>query len=92
MFWHFTLGLSGPILAVTALGAFTAAYGNFLMALLVCQDPRMWTLMPWLYQLQQDSGVGVVYASLLIAAVPTLIVFLLCQRVILRGIVIPVEK
>ncbi len=92
MFWHFTLGMSGPILAVTALGAFTTAYGNFLLALLVCQDPRMWTLMPWLYQLQQDSGVGVVYASLLVAAVPTLIVFLLCQRVILRGIVIPVEK
>jgi ABC-type glycerol-3-phosphate transport system permease component len=29
---------------------------------------------------------------LLVAAVPTLLVFLFCQRIILRGIVIPVEK
>lgn len=92
MFWQFTLGLSTPILAVTALNAFTAAYGNFMMALLVCQDQRMWTLMPWLYEFQQRSGAGVVYASLLVAALPTLAVFLLCQRIIMRGIVVPVEK
>ena len=51
----------------------------------------MWTLMPWLYQLQQRSGEGVVYASLLIAAIPTFIIFSLCQNVIMRGIVVPVK-
>jgi ABC-type glycerol-3-phosphate transport system permease component len=34
----------------------------------------------------------VVYASLLIAAVPTFLIFALCQNVIMRGIVVPVEK
>ena len=63
-----------------------------MMALLICQDESMWTLMPWLYQLQQRSGEGVVFASLLIAAIPTLIIFSLCQNVIMRGIVVPVEK
>ena len=62
------------------------------MALLVCQDKDMWTLMPWLYNLQSSSGEGVVYASLLIAAVPTLLVFMFCQNIIMRGIVVPVEK
>ena len=52
----------------------------------------MWTLMPWLYQLQQNSGQGVVFASLLIAAIPTFIIFALCQNVIMRGIVVRVEK
>ena len=75
-----------------ALNAFVHAYSNFMFALLICQDERMWTVMPWLYQLQQQAGPGVVYASLLVAAVPTLLVFTLCQKVILRGIVIPVEK
>ena len=92
LFWQLTLRLSTPILAVTALGAFTAAYTNFMMALLVCQDERMWTIMPWLYQLQSTSGHGVVFASLLIASIPTLLVFILCQKVIMRGIVVPVEK
>jgi ABC-type glycerol-3-phosphate transport system permease component len=92
IFWHIALSLSKPILAVIALNAFVHAYSNFMFALLICQDERMWTIMPWLYQLQQQSGPGVVYASLLVAAVPTLLVFTLCQKVILQGIVIPVEK
>ena len=92
VFWTITMSLSKPILAVIALNAFTHAYSNFMFALLICQDPRMWTLMPWLYQLQQYSGPGVVYASLLIAAIPTLAIFTLCQKVIMRGIVVPVEK
>ena len=92
LFWQFTMRLSTPILAVTALGAFTAAYTNFMMALLLCQDEKMWTIMPWLYQLQATSGQGVVFASLIIASVPTLLVFIFCQKIIMRGIVVPVEK
>ena len=92
IFWQFTMALSKPILAVIALNAFTLAYSNFMMAMLICQDQKMWTLLPWLYQLQQRSCQGVVFASLIIAAIPTFIVFALCQNVIMRGIVVPVEK
>lgn len=92
LFWHITMRLSTPILSVIALQAFTLAYANFMYALLICQDPKMWTLMVWLYQLQQRVGPGVLQASLLLAALPTLAVFLACQRVLLRGIVVPVEK
>ncbi len=92
IFWQLTMSLSKPILAVIALRAFNMAYANFMMALLICQDKTMWTLMPWLYQLQQKSCDGIVYSSLLIAAIPTFIVFVLCQNVIMRGIVVPVEK
>ena len=92
LFWQLTMRLSTPILSVIALQAFTLAYANFMYALLICQSPKMWTLMVWLYQLQQRSGPGVVQASLILAAIPTLAVFLACQRVLLRGIVVPVEK
>lgn len=92
IFLQITMSLSKPILAVIALNAFTAAYGNFMMALLVCQDRNMWTIMPFLFELQQNSGQGVIFASLLIASIPTLIIFILCQNVIMRGIVVPVEK
>ena len=92
IFWQFTICLSKPILAVITLNAFTHAYSNFMFALLICQDRSMWTLMVWLYQLQSRSGPGVIYASLIIAAIPTFIVFTLCQNIIMRGIVVPVEK
>lgn len=92
MFRKITLQLSKPILAVIALGAFTAAYGSFMWAFLVCQDQEMWTLMVWLYQMQIWSPPPVVYASLVIAAVPTLLVFVCCQNVIMRGIIVPTEK
>ena len=63
-----------------------------MMALLICQNEDMWTLMPWLYQLQQPSGEGVIVASLIVAAVPTFGIFVFCQNIIMRGIVVPVEK
>lgn len=92
VFFNITMALSKPILAVIALGAFTHAYAAFMFALLICQDPKMWTLMVWLFQLQQTSGQGIVYAALIVAAIPTLLVFIFCQNIIMRGIVVPVEK
>lgn len=92
MFWQITLPLCKPIMAVMVLGAFGAAYGAFMHAFLICQDPRMWTLMVFLYEFQQNHSVPLVMASLVVAAVPTLLVFLFCQNIILRGIVIPTFK
>ena len=92
IFYQITLSLSKPILAVIALQTFTLAYSNFIMALLICQDQKMWTIMPWLYMLHSNSGEGVIFASLVIAAIPTLLVFSLCQNIIIKGIIVPVEK
>ncbi|MCK4983865.1 MAG: carbohydrate ABC transporter permease [Victivallaceae bacterium] len=92
LFWQIAMSLSKPILAVIALQAFNMAYANFMFAFVVCQDEKMWTLMVFLYQLQQRSGQAVMYASLIIAAIPTFIIFLFCQNIIMRGIVVPSEK
>ena len=92
VFWHIAMGLSTPILSVIALSSFTAAYGNFMMAFLLCQDKGMWTMMVYLYQLQQRASQAVGFAALIIAAVPTLLVFIFCQNIIIKGIVVPTEK
>ncbi|HBC88463.1 MAG TPA: hypothetical protein DCZ94_16060, partial [Lentisphaeria bacterium] len=91
-FWMLTMNLSKPILAVIALGAFTGAYSAFMMALIIIPDQKMWTIMVWIFQLQSQAHSSVVYASLVIAAIPTFIIFVLCQNVIMRGIVVPTEK
>lgn len=91
-FWMLTMYLSTPILAVIALGAFTGAYSAFMMALIIIPDKDMWTIMVWIFQLQSVSHSAVVYASLVIAALPTFLIFVVCQNVIMKGIVVPTEK
>ena len=91
-FWHIAMSLSKPILAVIALGAFNGAYSNFMFAVVLCPDEKMWTLMVWLVQMQAFSSRGAMMASLVLSAIPTLLVFIFAQNIILRGIVLPVEK
>lgn len=92
MFFRLTLPLSKPIFAVIALQAFTGAYSAFMFAFLVCQDPKMWTLMVWLYELQINNPQYIMFAALTVAAIPTLLVFIFAQNVIMRGIILPTEK
>ena len=92
MMFRIALPLSRPVLGYLALTAFMGAYGAFLYAFLVAQNQKMWALMVWIYQLQVLSPKSVVMAALTLAAVPTLVVFLLAQRVIMRGIVLPGER
>jgi len=92
MMFRITLPLSKPVMAVIALTSFMAAYSAFMFAFLVAQDERMWTLTVWIYQLQARAPKAVMMAALTLAALPTLIVFLAAQRVILRGIILPGEK
>lgn len=92
IFWQIAMSLSKPVLAVIALGAFNEAYRNFMYAFLVCQDQSMWTLMVHIYQLMQRSIASVGYAALVIVSIPTLMVFIFFQNIIIKGIVVPTEK
>jgi len=94
IFWRIAMPLTKPIMAYMALMSFLAAYGGFMWAFLVCQDERMWTLMVWMYQYQQTAAEFpyMVMAAFVLASIPTLLVFILCQNIILRGIIIPQMK
>ena len=59
---------------------------------LIIPDPEMWTMMVWVFQLQSTSDQAVLYASLVTTAIPTFLVFVFRQNIIIRGIVVPVEK
>lgn len=92
MMFRIALPLSKPVLGYLALMAFMGAYGAFLYAFLVAQDQRIWTLMVFIYQLQNSAPKAVMMAALALAALPTLLVFLFAQRAIMRGIILPGEK
>lgn len=92
MMLKLALPLSKPVLGYLALLAFMGAYGAFLYAFLVAQDRQMWTLMVFIYQLQQSAPKATIMAAVALAAIPSILVFLACQRVIMRGIVLPDER
>lgn len=92
MMFRLALPLSRPVLGYLSLLAFMGAYGAFIYAFLVAQDQRVWTLMVWVYQLQNTAPKSVMMAALTLAAVPTLFVFLIAQNAITRGIVLPGER
>ena len=94
VFRKITLPMTTPILAVNALNSFVAAYNSWEWAFLVCQKESHWTLAVWMYQMSQHfSGQPwCVMAGFVLISLPTAAVFLLCQKVILRGIVLPSMK
>ena len=94
VFRRITLPMTTPILAVNALNSFIAAYNSWEWALLVCQKESPWTLAVWMYQMSQQMGgqPWCVMAGFVLVSIPTAIVFLACQKVILRGIVLPSMK
>jgi multiple sugar transport system permease protein len=89
MFLHITLPMSKPVMAVVALWTFLAGYGAYMWAFLICQNERMWTLMVYLFQFQMRNPPYAVMSAIALIAIPTLVVFVLTQRVILRGIITP---
>ena len=92
IFWRVTMPLVQPFLAYLALGTFVACYSAFAFAFILCPDPKMWTIMVFLQQMGNWASQPVMFAAFVLASIPTLIVFVTCQRIIMRGIVLPTEK
>ncbi|MDD4017778.1 MAG: carbohydrate ABC transporter permease [Kiritimatiellae bacterium] len=92
--FRITLPMTTPILAVNALSAFVFAYNSWEWALLVCQKQSHWTLAVWMYQMSQQLGdqPWAVMAGFVLVSLPTAAVFIACQKIILRGIVLPSMK
>ncbi len=92
MFLQITMALSKPMLAVVALNTFRMAWMSFMYPLIVCPDEKMHVLAVWLHQFQKQAPTSAVFASIMVASIPTLLIFIFTQRTIMRGIAVPSEK
>jgi multiple sugar transport system permease protein len=88
VFWTIVMPLSRPVLAAVAIFTFISTWNNFLWPFLVTTDPAGMTLPVGLVNVQSSFGVryAQIMAALVIAGLPLLIVFMLFQRQIVRGI------
>ncbi|NGN63965.1 carbohydrate ABC transporter permease [Streptomyces sp. A7024] len=88
VFFTIVLPLSRPVLAAVAIFVFIMSWNNFLWPFLVTTDPNGMTLPVGLTNVQSSFGVryAQIMASLVLAALPLLVIFTLFQRQIVRGV------
>jgi multiple sugar transport system permease protein len=86
--WSIVLPISRPILGVVSIFAVVAVWKDFLWPLLVEQgySPSRETLNVGIWQASQTVPQNVIIAASAIAAVPTLVFFLVFQRNIMSGL------
>jgi multiple sugar transport system permease protein len=89
MFTRIIVPLSRPVLAVVAIFTIIASWKDFLWPLLVLSDTQVQSLMVALFhQSQPNAGLPFNYliAGLALASIPPIVLFLIFQKQIIRGI------
>ncbi|QGN45650.1 ABC transporter permease subunit [Micromonospora sp. WMMC415] len=84
--WSIILPMSRPILGVVSIFAVTAVWKDFLWPKLVMPSPETRTVSVGIYAFAGGTPMNVVIAASVIAAIPTVILFMLFQRNIMSGL------
>jgi multiple sugar transport system permease protein len=84
--WSIVLPMSRPILGVVSIFAVTAVWKDFLWPKLVMPSPETRTVSVGIYAFAGGTPMNVVIAASVIAAIPTVVIFLLFQRNIMSGL------
>ncbi|MDT0309235.1 carbohydrate ABC transporter permease [Streptomyces sp. DSM 44917] len=82
------LPLSKPMLAALAVTTFLSTWNSFLWPLTVAKDSDLWVVQVGMSQFQNQYGGdwSLIMAASLVAAVPTLLLFLILQRHIITSV------
>ncbi|PZG01926.1 carbohydrate ABC transporter permease [Micromonospora deserti] len=86
LFWRIVMPMSRPILAVVSLLAIMSAWKEFLWPMIAIADTERQPLAVALPRLAEVAEQNQVIAGMFIATVPPLLLFLVFQRHIVRGI------
>ncbi|MEU5942811.1 carbohydrate ABC transporter permease [Micromonospora sp. NPDC047548] len=84
--WSIVLPISRPILGVVSIFAVTAVWKDFLWPKLVMPSPETRTVSVGIYVFSGGTPMNVVVAAAVIAAVPTIVFFLIFQKNIMSGL------
>ncbi|WP_317230273.1 carbohydrate ABC transporter permease [Clavibacter sp. MX14-G9D] len=88
MLWTIILPLCKPVLGVVTIFGFMMIWDQYLLPLIAADDPSDYTLTVALSILRTDAevGSGVLLAGALLALLPSLVIYLLMQKSLIRGI------
>jgi len=87
-YWRLVMPLSTPALATTTIFTFLATWDEFAWALTIINDPakRTLPLAIQLFQGQNATQWGLVFAASVIAVLPVIVVFLIFQKYFVQGL------
>jgi multiple sugar transport system permease protein len=90
VFWKIMLPLSLPALTTLGLFTFLHAWNDFLWPLVSATETNMYTVTVGLASIQgnfaQSEGLGSIMASAVFASVPVVLIYLIFQQYIVRGV------
>jgi multiple sugar transport system permease protein len=89
IFTSIVVPLSQPVFAVLTIFSFMATWNDFLWPMLAIPDTNRYTIMLKLYLLdsqQADFPRNVVFAALMLATIPPMVIFAIFQKRIMQGI------
>jgi raffinose/stachyose/melibiose transport system permease protein len=83
------VGLTKPAIATIAIYTFVNLWNRFTYALVLISSPKIWTLTLglWKFQTQEGFNVPYVMTALTLASLPLIIVFIIMQERVVRGMV-----
>lgn len=84
--WSVVLPMSRPIMAVVSIFAIANVWKDFLWPLLAEPNPRNQPINVGIFSLSTSVPQNVVIAALTIAAIPSIVIFLIFQRNIMSGL------
>lgn len=88
IFRRLVLPISAPILAVLGVFGFITTWNSFFWPLIVLNDPKMYTLMVGVQKMVETGEPwNVVMAVVTLTTLPTILLYLVFQRYIVRGVV-----
>jgi ABC-type glycerol-3-phosphate transport system permease component len=87
LFLNVALPAALPMVAVVALYGFMFAWSNFLWAMIVGQSRELWTMPVLIFTMHNwNTAPSLVSAALVIMTIPPLVVFLVANRTVQRGL------
>jgi raffinose/stachyose/melibiose transport system permease protein len=93
-FWRILLPMARPALATVSVLAVVASWNNFMLPLVVFNEPSAWTLPVGVQQFQGQyaADVGRILAYVTLAMVPALAFYAVAERQLIGGLATGVTK
>jgi ABC-type glycerol-3-phosphate transport system permease component len=87
IYWRIVMPISWPAIAAVIIFQFMASFNEFVLALVTIDrnELKPMTLVPLMYSGQFMARPGVMFATLALITIPVLIIYILMQRYLTRG-------
>lgn len=87
IYWRIVMPISWPAIAAVIIFQFMASFNEFVLALVTIDrnELKPMTLVPLMYSGQFMARPGVMFATLTLITIPVLIIYILMQRYLTRG-------